>query len=84
MSIVVEIENTASLKKAKSLLGVKSDVETVELALEKVIEYYEPKIRPAENSDLPDEYWDDLFSEPMLPGGGSSQAIIDERRESLR
>ena len=69
MSTVVEISNTSNLRRARTLLGAKSDGETLELALEKVIEVYEPKLRKAEITDLPDEYWDDLFSDPPLPSG---------------
>ena len=43
MSMVVEISNTSNLRRARTLLGAKSDGETLELALEKVIEVYEPK-----------------------------------------
>lgn len=43
MPVVVEITNQANLKKAKSLLGAESDSETLELALERVIEEFEAK-----------------------------------------
>ncbi len=82
MSVVVEIINTTNLKRAKTLLGAKSDSETLEMALEKVVEDYYPVEKPTTGNDLPDEYWEDLFSQPLLPPSHSgSQAIIDERNE---
>ncbi len=41
MSVVVTISNEAKLNKARNLLGAKTESETVELALEKVIEDFE-------------------------------------------
>ncbi len=83
MSVVVEIENTVNLKRARTLLGANSDGETLEMALEKVIEVYEPQTTKSESTELPDEYWEALFSqEPMLPAGSTSQAVIDDRNEA--
>ena len=82
MSIVIEIENVANLDKARAILGAKSNSETLERALEKVIENNEPVETVSESNDLPDSYWEDLFSEPQLPGNAASQAVIDERNEA--
>jgi hypothetical protein len=41
MSVFVEIKNVENLRKARILLGAKSDNETVELALEYFVKYYE-------------------------------------------
>ena len=81
MSVVIEITNTANLKKAKSLLGAKSNVETLELALEKVIEDYEPKIEESKKGELSDEYWDELFSQPKLPSSVVINAFSEERED---
>lgn len=81
MSVVVEITNTANLKRAKKLLGAKSDGETLELALEKVIEVYEPVKEETHGGDLPDEYWDDLFSEPPIPSSLIDKALREERED---
>ena len=43
MSVVVTISNEAKLNKARNLLGAKSESETVELALDKIIEEFELK-----------------------------------------
>jgi len=43
-----------------------------------VIEVYEPEPHKAEQQELPEEYWEELFSDPPLPAGTTSQAIIDE------
>ncbi|MGD9563668.1 MAG: hypothetical protein AB7F88_16200 [Pyrinomonadaceae bacterium] len=82
MPVTIEISNPAKLRRVKSILGARTDSEAAELALEKVIEVYEPAEKKAVSTDLPDEYWDELFSERMLPRERSgSQAIIEERRE---
>ncbi|MGB7209038.1 MAG: hypothetical protein WBD27_10290 [Pyrinomonadaceae bacterium] len=82
MLVTVEIENTANLKRARALLGAGSDSETLEMALEKVIEDYEPVKSMNASGDLPDEYWEELFSQtPILPAGSTSQAVVDERNE---
>ncbi|HMU34081.1 MAG TPA: hypothetical protein PKC89_09475 [Pyrinomonadaceae bacterium] len=82
MPVTVEISNPAKLRRVRSILGAKSDNEAAELALEKVIEDHEPAETKPRSHDLPDEYWDDLFSERMLPNNAGSQAVIDERNES--
>ena len=82
MSVVVEITNTANLKRAKKLLGAKSDGETLELALEKVIQVYEPA-KGLPHGDLPDEYWDDLFSEPPIESKLVDKALREDREDRV-
>ena len=82
MSITVEIENPANLRKARRLAGVNSDAKAVELALEEYVKDHEPQPAKRKKRDLPQSYWDDLFSDPPLPTSHSaSQAVIDERNE---
>jgi len=82
MSVVVTISNEAKLNKAQTLLGAKTESETVELALEKVIEDFEQK-QPVK--DLPEGFFDDLFAEETsLANGESIQAVIKEREETTR
>jgi hypothetical protein len=82
MSIVVTISNEAKFNKVRNLLGAKTESETVELALERVIEEFEQK-QPVE--DLPEDFFEDLFAEETnLSDGESIQAIIKEREESRR
>ena len=82
MSVVVTISNEAKLNKARNLLGTKTESETVELALERVIEEFEQK-QPVEN--LPEDFFEDLFNEETsLTDGESVQAVINEREESNR
>ena len=81
MSIVVEISNPAKLQKAKDLLGAKTDKETLELALERVIEDFESK--QSTEKDLSDSFFEDLFAdETTLSDGESIRAIAKEREES--
>lgn len=78
MSVVVTISSKSKLNKAKHLLGAKTESETVEMALEKVIEEYEAK-QPI--NDLPDGFFEDLFAEKTnLSDGESIQAVIKERQ----
>ena len=82
MSVVVTISNEAKLNKARSLLGAKTESETVEIALERVIEEYESK-QPVE--DLPEDFFEELFAEETnLADGETVQAVIKEREESNR
>lgn len=81
MSITVEISNPAILHRVRSLLGTKSNEEAVEIALEKVIEVYEPVEREQVNSDLPEEYWEELFSQPQLPSSAVIDAFNKERED---
>ncbi len=81
MSVVVEISDKAKLKKAKDLLGVKTESETIEIALDVTIKKLEQK--PSLNNKLPKEYFEDLFAEETkLSDSESIQAIINERKES--
>jgi len=75
--VTVEISNSANLQRVKSLLGAKSNEEAMEMALEKVIELYEP-VEDEPRGDFPDEYWDDLFSDPPIPSSAVIKAISDE------
>ncbi len=86
MSVVVEIENPIT-EKIKDITGETSDHEAIKVALERFVRDYE--VKPKNNGssdeishDLPDEYWDGLFSKPMLPNNAGSQAVIDERNEA--
>jgi hypothetical protein len=82
MSVVVTISNEAKLNKARNLLGAKTESETVELALERVIEELEQK-QPVEG--LPEAFFEELFGEETsLADGESVQAVIKEREESGR
>lgn len=81
MAVVVEISNQANLKRAKDLLGTKTESETVDLALEIVIKNLEVKSKV---SDLPEDFFEDLFEEESnLSEGESIQAVLKEREESL-
>lgn len=84
MSVVIEIESPIT-EKIKDITGESSDEKAIKTALERFVRDYE--ITPEKNgssetntSDLPDEYWDDLFSQPMLPAG-TLERIIREGRE---
>jgi hypothetical protein len=80
MSVVVEISNPANLKKAQNLLGAKTESETLELALERVIEDFESKQLTLPDEDLSDDFFEDLFAEQTnLSDGESVQAILKER-----
>lgn len=81
MSVTVEISNSANLQRVKSILGAKTDNEAAELALEKVIEVCEPKSEPALENDLPEEYWNELFSEPQIPSHVIDKIIREERED---
>jgi hypothetical protein len=82
MSVVVEITNPAKLKKAKDLLGAKTDGETLDLALEIVIKELEHKVFSSDH-ELPEDFFTDLFAEETnLSDGESIQAVIKEREES--
>lgn len=85
MSVIVEIENPIT-EKIKEITGETSDREAIKVALERFVRDYEVKAKDngskTDSSDLPDEYWDELFSGPMLPNNAGSQAVIDERNEA--
>jgi hypothetical protein len=79
MSMVITISNEVNLKKIKDFFGAKDESEAVEFALEKIVKEFEAKT----NSDLPDDFFDDLFAEKnYLSDGESIQAVIKERKES--
>lgn len=81
MSVVIEIESPIT-EKIKNITGEDSDRDAIRVALERFVRDYGSEMAEQKTSDLPDEYWDDLFSSPQLPGSHSgSQAIIDERNE---
>lgn len=87
MSIILEIPYTKKLEKAKSVLGSQSDLDTIEMGLDKILES-ENIDRPDEiaetnggSSALDDAYWEDLFSEPMIPTSVIKKAISDERED---
>ncbi len=78
MSIVITISNEVNLKKIKDFFGAKDESEAVEFALEKVVKEFEAKT----NSDLPDNFFEELFAEKTnLADGESIQAVIKEREE---
>ena len=80
MSIVVMVSNDANLKKAKNLLKAKTESEAIDMALEIVIRDFEEKQK---NSDLPDNFFEDLFAEKtILADGESIQSVVKEREES--
>lgn len=82
MSVTVEISNPANLQRVRTLLGTESDDEAFEMALEKFIEAVEPASEGSQEADLPQEYWEELFSQtPVLPALSASQAVIDDRNE---
>lgn len=86
MSIVLEIPYTKKLEQAKSVLGSDSDLDTIEMGLDKILES-ENLDQPNDeiNSDkrisaLDDAYWEDLFADPPI----STSAVIaafDKERE---
>ncbi len=81
MSVVVEISDSSKLKKAKDLLGAKSESETIEIALDIIIKEIEQN--DTQTNDLPDGFFEDLFAEETnLSDGKSVQAVINERKES--
>ncbi len=83
MSLVIEIENTVNLSRAREILGAKSNSETLELALEKVVADVETIETKGKSGDLSDEYWEDLFSDPQLPDHASgTKALLDDRNEA--
>jgi hypothetical protein len=81
MSVVIEIKNTAKLKRARAILGAKSNIETLELALDMVVEGDEPDMTKQDNNELPESFWDDLFSQPQIPSSVIIKAVEDERED---
>ena len=81
MSVVIEVSDEAKLKKAKKLLGVHTESETIEIALDITIKKIEQSNLQSE--DLPKDFFEDLFAEEtILSDGESVQAVINEREES--
>ena len=81
MSVTVEITNTANLKRAKALLGTRTDDETLEMALEKVVESHTSVETHQTVADLSDEYWEDLFSDPAISSNAVINAVRAERED---
>ncbi len=81
MSTVVEISDKEKLKKAKDLLGANTESEAIEIALDITIKNFEQK--NIKRNDLPEDFFEDLFSEETdLPDGETIRAVINEREES--
>ncbi len=85
MSVVIEIENPIT-EKIKDITGETSDREAVRIALERFVRDYgiEPKNNGSperDSSDLPDEFWDELFSQPQLPEGTLERIMREERED---
>ena len=76
MSVVVTVSSKTKLNKVKQLLGTKTESETIELALERIINEFEAK-----QNDLPDNFFEELFAEETnLADGESIQAVINQRQ----
>lgn len=83
MSVVVTVSNHRNLKKAQTLLGAKTESETIDIALEKIIEEFETRQSNLPGKDLPDDFFEDLFAEKTNSSDGETiQAIVKEREES--
>ncbi|MBE7517210.1 MAG: hypothetical protein HS105_11495 [Chloracidobacterium sp.] len=83
MSVTVEIANTENLQRIRDIFKTKNNAEAIERLMEKVIRDHEPKITgPKEDTELPEEFWEDLFSSPSLPKGSAIKAVLDEREEA--
>ena len=78
--MIVTVSNEANLKRAKDLLKAGTDSETVELALEIVLRDFEEGTK---KDDLPDGFFEELFSEKTaLSDRESIQTIVREREEA--
>lgn len=83
MSVVVTVSNQFNLKKAQNLLGAKTESETIDLALKKIIEDFESQQPNSFDKDLSDDFFEDLWAEKTnLADGESVRAVIEEREES--
>ncbi len=81
MFVVVEITNQPKLEKAKTLLGAKTENETIEIALDLTIAKFARKQKSID--ELSDDFFENLFSEETnLSDRESVQAVINEREES--
>ena len=87
MPIVLEIPYTKKLEKAKSVLGSDSDLDTIEVGLDKILEseningHHDVAETEVRASALDDAYWEDLFSEPPIPSSAVDKAIREERED---
>ena len=82
MSVTIELSNPTNLIRVRSLTGAKTDEDAVEFVLEEYLKDNEPADEVKVASDLPDEYWDDLFSDPMLSDSASvTRALIEDRED---
>ena len=79
MSVIVEISNAENLRRLKDLLGAKDDAEAVEISIEKTIREFEPSHSKSKDNDLPDEFWEELFSRPMISSSVIDEALRKER-----
>ena len=83
MSVVVTVSNRANLKKAQNLLGAKTESETIDLALKKVIQEFEFQKSTSIDKDLSEDFFEDLLAEKNnLSDGESIQTVVKEREES--
>jgi hypothetical protein len=91
MSVIITEENQTKVvlnqdrvNKVKNLLGAKTESETIEIALERVIEEFEQQQPALVSTDLSDGFFEDLLSERTnLSDAESIQAVINERKESI-
>lgn len=81
MSVMVEIENSKNLSKARAIAGVNSDGKAIEIALEKFVMDHDKLPVKKKKRDLPQSYWDDLFSEPPIPSNVIIKAFEEERED---
>ena len=87
MSIVVEIPYIKKLERAKSLLGSDSDLDTIEIGLDKILEseningHHDEAETKVRTSALDDAYWEDLFSDPPIPTSAVIDAFNKERED---
>lgn len=82
MSVTIELSDPTNLLRVKLLTGAQTNEDAVELVLEEYLKGHQQSEERSSMGDLPDEYWEDLFSERMLPSNAGSQAVIDERNEA--
>ncbi len=92
MSVTVEIANTENLSRLREILGIKDDSEAIETLIARTLgtlELKEPIDELAEHAaesdshDLPDEYWEELFSEPQIPSEVIDRILRDEREDRV-
>ena len=83
MTLTLDIESPIT-EKIREITGETSDSAAVRVALERFVRDYEVKRESdssseGESHDLPDEYWEDLFSEPPIPASVIDRALREER-----